>query len=175
MATWRGSLSSSIDRLQNSPGRFAQSLEAASLDVWQTPTSGLARDTTTNTISYYIKGPIVAFLLDAHIRRRTQNQKSLDDLMRLAYSRHSGNRGFTSVDFRRAAAEVAGVSLDDWFGKNVSKPGELDYTAALEWFGLRFAPPTDQKKWQLEPDPGASSEQSAHWQSLIRSSSSNTP
>lgn len=112
-------LSSSIKSLQNSPGRLVQSLEAAALDVWNTPTSGLARDVSTNTISYYIKGPIVAFLLDARIQQATNGRRRLDDLMRLAFQRHAGAKGFTAAEFRLAAEEVAGVSLTDWFAQNV--------------------------------------------------------
>lgn len=160
-------LSSSIQRLQNSPGRFVQSLEDASLNVWRTPTSGLARDTTTNTISYYVKGPIVAFLLDAHIRRLTQDRKSLDDLMRLAYQRYSGTRGFTAREFRRTAEDVAGAPLGAWFRKNVTSPGELDYSEALDWFGLRFASATGPGKRQLEPNPNATPEQQGHWKELV--------
>jgi predicted metalloprotease with PDZ domain len=35
-------------------------------------------------------------------------------------------------------AEVAGVSLDDFFARAVDSAGELDYAEALNWFGLRF-------------------------------------
>ena len=67
-------LSSYIDRVQNSPGRLVQSLEQSSLDVWGSGTSGVARNRTTS-ISYYDKGPVVGFLLDARIRRMTGGQE----------------------------------------------------------------------------------------------------
>ena len=63
------STSSQINELQNSPGRLVQSLEQSSLDVWTSGTSGVGRDRTTS-VSYYVKGPIVGFLLDAKLRRR---------------------------------------------------------------------------------------------------------
>jgi predicted metalloprotease with PDZ domain len=160
-------LSSSIERLQRSPGRLAQSLEQASLDVWNTPTSGLARDANTNTISYYVKGPVVGWLLDARIQHATGGRKTLDDLMRLAYRRYSGKRGFTAEQFCQTAGEVAGGDLKQWFQKNVSSTEELDYSEALEWFGLRFAAgagPTARGK--LESDPGATPAQKASWHKL---------
>ena len=49
-------LSSQIERLQTQPGRLAQTLEQASLDVWSTPTSGLARNAPTNTVSASLSG-----------------------------------------------------------------------------------------------------------------------
>ena len=84
-----------IERLQTTPGRLVQPLEASSFEAWikfyrrdeNTPNTG---------ISYYVKGAVVAFLLDARIRRATSGKKSLDDVMRLAYERYSGPRGFTA-------------------------------------------------------------------------------
>jgi predicted metalloprotease with PDZ domain len=145
-------LSSHIAQLQNSRGRLLQTLEQSSLDVWNSGTSGVGRDTATK-VSYYVKGPVVGFLLDAKIQRATGGKKSLDDVMRLAYKRYSGERGFTPDQFRKTAEEVAGVDLREWFRKAVSSVEELDYTEALDWFGLRFAAAEGQQTaeaWRLE-------------------------
>ncbi len=141
-----------IERLQTTPGRLVQPLEASSFDAWikfyrrdeNTPNSG---------ISYYVKGAVVAFLLDARIRKATAGAKSLDDVMRLAYSRYSGTRGFTAAQFRTAASEVAGLDLSSWFHKALETTEELDYTEALDWLGLRFA--RDDKKKDANKPPKA--------------------
>jgi predicted metalloprotease with PDZ domain len=132
-----------IERLQTTPGRLVQPLEASSVDAWikfyrrdeNTPNTG---------VSYYVKGAVVAFLLDAKIRRATSGKKSLDDLMRLAYERYSGPRGFTAEQFRSAAQEVAGLDLSSWFQRALETTEELDYAEALDWYGLRFS--KDEKK-----------------------------
>jgi predicted metalloprotease with PDZ domain len=143
-------LSAKIDRLQKSPGRLQQSLEQASLNVWTSSFSGLGGDNN-NTVSYYVKGPIVAFLLDAKIRQETQGAASLDDVMKLAYKRYSGEKGFSAEQFRNTAEEVAAVDLQAWFKKAVASTEELDYAEALDWFGLRFAPGDGEvKTWRLE-------------------------
>jgi predicted metalloprotease with PDZ domain len=139
-----GSLSALINSLQNTPGRLVQSAEQASFDAW----IKLYRpDENTNNVavSYYTKGAIVAWLLDAKIRNATNDKKSLDDLMRLSFERFSGDRGFTPEQFKATAQEVAGVPLADFFRSTVETPGELDYQGALGWFGLRFRQP-DQPK-----------------------------
>jgi predicted metalloprotease with PDZ domain len=105
-------LSSHISSLQNSPGRLVQTLEQSSLDVWNSGTSGVGRDTATK-ISYYVKGPVVGFLLDAKIQRATGGEKSLDDVMRLAYQRYAGERGFRAEQFRQTTEEVAGAELKE--------------------------------------------------------------
>ncbi len=168
------SLSSHIDQVQNSPGRLLQSLEQSSLDVWSSGVSGVRRDRN-KTVDYYAKGPIVGFLLDARIQRATAGKRSLDDVMRQAYRLYAGERGFTPDQFRMTAQEIAGVDLKEWYQKNISSTKELDYTEALDWFGLQFAPdpPPDpeakqppKKKWKLELREGATDTQKSHLKKL---------
>jgi predicted metalloprotease with PDZ domain len=142
-------LSRLIDQLQRTPGRLEQTLEQASLDVWTSSFSGIGGGA--KTVSYYVKGPVVAFLLDARVRRETRGTRTLDDVMRLAYQRFGGEKGFTAEQFRLTAAEVAGVDLQAWFKKAVGTTEELDYAEALDWFGLRFAPGEGTARtWRLE-------------------------
>ncbi len=163
------SLSGHITRLQTSPGRLVQTLEQSSLEVWTTGTSGVGQDLT-KTVSYYVKGPVVGFLLDARIQRATGGKRSLDDVMRLAYTRYAGARGFTPEEFRATAEEVAGVDLDRWFRNAISSTEELDYVEALDWFGLRFVPSEDPAKaWTLEVRPGASEAQEARLRAWVTS------
>ncbi len=91
--------------------------------------------------------------------------------MRLAYKLYGGERGFTAEQFRVAAEEIAGVDLKEWFRKTISSTDELDYTDALDWFGLDFAPQPSvdaekkqaaKKKWKLEIRRDASAAQKAH-------------
>jgi predicted metalloprotease with PDZ domain len=136
-------LSKDIDALQTTPGRLVQPLEASSFDAWIKHYR--PDENTRNTaVSYYTKGAVVGFLLDAHIRRTTQGAKSLDDVMRLAYARFAGTRGFTPDEFRRAASEAAGTDLSAWLRQALETAEELDYAPALDWYGLRFK--ADDKK-----------------------------
>jgi predicted metalloprotease with PDZ domain len=91
----------------------------------------------------------VAFLLDARVRRATAGARTLDDVMRLAYQRYAGEKGFTADEFRRTTEEVAGVDLQRWFKQAVGSTEELDYTEALDWFGLHLTPGEAQKPWRL--------------------------
>lgn len=79
------------------------------------------------------------------------------------YSRYAGVRGFTSDEFRWTAEEVAGTDLKEWFRKYVSSTDELDYTEALDWFGLRFVVPDDATgRWSVEVREAASPAQQEH-------------
>jgi len=152
-------LSEKIALLQAAPGRLLQTLEQSSSEVWDNSFSGL--NPTDTSVSYYIKGHVVGWLLDAHIRHRTSNAASLDDVMRLAYSRYSGARGFTSTEFRDTIEEIVGASVAVWLEAAIASTAELDYAPALAWFGLRFAPADSEcaeAAWRLQEDETASHE-----------------
>ena len=156
-------LSGNIRSVQTTPGRLVQTLAEASLTAGKTSSSGVGGDPKT-TISYYEKGPVVGFLLDARIRRLTDEKKSLDDVMRLAYARYSGAKGFTPGQFAATVSEVAGADQSAYLHEMLETTHELDYTEALEWFGLRFAEPG---AWKLEVRPDASEAQKRHLAALV--------
>lgn len=123
---------------------------------------------TESSVSYYIKGHVVGWLLDAHIRRLASGVASLDDVMRLAYARYSGAHGFTSAEFRETIEEVVGTSVAVWLDAAVASAAELDYAPALAWFGLQFAPADGERAeaaWRLQADETAVQEHSRRRQS----------
>jgi predicted metalloprotease with PDZ domain len=133
------SLSDKIEELQTTPGRAVRSVTQASMDAW----IKLYRpdENTPNTaISYYTKGAVVAFLLDAKIRHATGGARSLDDVMREAYARYSGTRGFTPEEFRALTERIAGIDLGAFWRTAIEGTDELDYSEALAVFELQFKP-----------------------------------
>ena len=134
-----GESKNDIESLQETPGRLVQPVETASFDSW---IKYYRRDenSVNTSISYYTKGAVAGFLIDAKIRQATDGAKSLDDAMRLAYSRYSGEKGYTPNEFRATVSEVAGTDLAPFFVSLLESTDELDYTEALAWYGLRFKP-----------------------------------
>ncbi|MEM9860038.1 MAG: PDZ domain-containing protein [Myxococcota bacterium] len=133
-----GRIAKGIARLQGTPGRRVQSLSASSFDAWihfYRPDEN-SRNT---GVSYYTKGALVGLLLDARIRDATGGSRSLDDAMRIAYARYSGDRGYESEDFKAICEELVEESLDDFWTAYIEGTEELGYDAALAVFGLRFA------------------------------------
>ena len=126
-------LSSHIDKLQKSPGRLVQTLDKASYDVWNSGGSGVGGGD--KTISYYVKGPVVGFMLDAKIRKATGGKKSLDDHMKLAYQRHAGERGFTADNSARRPRTWPGLTSRSGSAKCYRRRMNCDYTEALDWSG----------------------------------------
>jgi predicted metalloprotease with PDZ domain len=149
-------LSNQIEALQTTPGRLVQSVDLASLDAWikyYRPDE----NSSNVSISYYTKGAVLGFLLDARIRSATHGSKSLDDVMRAAYEKYSGGRGYAPDQFREVAEHVSGLDLRAFWETAVGAAGELDYAGALSALGLRFrAPATPRSDAPVKPYLGVS-------------------
>lgn len=154
-------LSRQITALQTSPGRLKQSVEQSSLGVWSNSLSGTSASDA--TVSYYIKGEVAGFVLDAHIRKLTNGKASLDDVMRAAFAKYAGKTGFKPEQFEAVAEGVAGQSLKPWFDSVIAAPGEVDYAEALDWYGLALTQGQGEHgpKFALSIKPDATPEQVA--------------
>jgi predicted metalloprotease with PDZ domain len=138
-------LSGLIEEVQTLPGARVQSAELASFDAWikyYRPDE----NSTNSAMSYYTKGAVLGFLLDARIRKASNGARSLDDAMRAAFAKFSGERGFTPAEFRSVLETTSGVDLKSFWEQAIEGTAELDYAEALEVFGLRFRPATPTTK-----------------------------
>jgi len=124
--------------LQNTPGRLVQSAEEASFDAW-IKYYRQDENSVNSQVSYYDKGAILGLLLDLEIRKRSNNAKSLDDVMRYLFAEfYKKNRNYGPADFQKACELMAGGSLEEFFSRYVRGKEELNYDAALEAAGLRL-------------------------------------
>ncbi len=132
-------LSRDIEKMAATPGRDVQSLDDASYFAWikfYRPDEN-ARNT---TVSYYTKGSLLGWILDARIRRASNDTRSLDDVMRAAYTRFSGDTGYSRDDLLAVVRKIGGPEPAAWLDEAARTARPLDYGPALEWFGLRFTP-----------------------------------
>ncbi|MEY2831739.1 MAG: hypothetical protein RLZZ574_997 [Cyanobacteriota bacterium] len=129
-------LSKDISKYLNTIGRTVQPLGESSYDAW---IKLYRRDaySDNNQISYYLKGELVSLLLDLLIRAKYQNKRSLDDVMRLMWSRFGQEEvGFSETQLRETIAEVAAENLDDFFTRYIETTEELPFDDYLNPFGL---------------------------------------
>jgi len=132
------SLGKEINRFLNALGRQIQPLSESSFDAWiklyrPNENSGNSQ------ISYYLKGELVTFLLDLHIRAGHRNRRSFDDVMRRMW-RQFGQReiGFTPAQLQETIEEVAGGSLQAFFASYLHGTEELPFDEYLAPFGLKL-------------------------------------
>ncbi len=131
-------LAKRIADLRQIPGRRLHSLEDASFDAW---IKLYRRDESSDntSVSYYLKGEVVACLLDLHIRAVTDGAKSLDDMMKRLWARYRAEgTGYPEEAFQGWLEDIAGASLDAFFDKFVRGTEEPDYDEHLAPFGLRL-------------------------------------
>lgn len=133
-------LAKQIEDFQNLPGREVMSAEEASFDAWikyYRPDE----NSVNSQISYYDKGELLGMLLDLEIRRRTDNRKSLDDVMRYLYTEFfQKGRNYSPADFQKTCELMAGAGLEQFFARYVR--GHVDlvpaYNEILTGAGLRL-------------------------------------
>jgi predicted metalloprotease with PDZ domain len=132
-------LGEELARLRQTPGRFAQSLEESSFDAWikfYKPDEA----TPNATVSYYLKGSLVAMAIDLEVR--SKSKRSLDDVMRLLWERYGrAPEGFHDDDVGSLFEEATGVDLGGLFGAHVKGRGELDLEKWLALAGLKVEAP----------------------------------
>src|SRR5439155_2154605 len=144
------SLGNTIGTIENSPASKLMSAEASSMAA-SFIDAALHRQRTNlanTSLSYYLKGELIALNLDLIIREKTAGRYSLDDVMRKAYEQFYLNspdatyylkgRGYTIEDFAGVVSEVTGTDMADFFAKYVRGTETLPYDEALGGVGLRL-------------------------------------
>jgi predicted metalloprotease with PDZ domain len=125
-----------ITNFEQLPGRSERSIEDTSWDTWYTRLK-LENNLNNTSYSYYDGGQIVGHLLDFGIRHDTGNRKSLDDWMRLLYSRYALPKpGFEPEDAVRAASEISGTDQSDFFRRHISGKEALPYEQYFAYAGI---------------------------------------
>ena len=137
-------------------GRFNYSLAESSFDLW---IDGYEKGVPGRKVSIYNEGALAAMILDLTIRKKFNNQRSLDDLMRLMWERHGQDMsGYSWQDYKQAAEDIFESDLAIYFEQIIF--GTADYG---EWlfpllndFGIQ---PYDKAPDQhLEKDFGIKTE-----------------
>lgn len=123
-------LGETLTQLHATPGRRVQTLEEASFQAWVKHYRP-DENSVNSAISYYLKGEVVSWLLDLTLRRATDNQRSLDDVMRLLWSRYGqgpgAKAGVPEDAIEAVVNEVAGVDLKAFFDRALRSTEELEY------------------------------------------------
>lgn len=136
--TYLAMLAEQIDRHVSNDGRFNLSVADSSFDTW---VDGYVQGIPHRKVSIYNEGCLTALMTDLAIRKATNDQRSLDDVMRLMNDRFGiSSIGYCAEDYGATVNEVAGGALDYLFDLYIN--GREDYlkelTPALARLGLRL-------------------------------------
>ncbi len=128
-------MSKTITRIQRGAGRLVQSVTDSSFDAWN---KFYKQDSNAPNaiVSYYAKGALVSLCLDVQIRQATNNEKSLDDLIKLMWTRWlDTQQGLQEREPEQLASDIAGKDLSDFFNSALYSTDELPVEASLNYLG----------------------------------------
>jgi len=140
-------LGRTISLVLRGPGRLRQSLADSSFDAW-TKYYRQDENSPNSIVSYYAKGALVALALDLTLRARTQGQRSLDDVMRLMWTRYGRSfynadgaaamqqQGLAEEAFEPLVREASGLDLKRELRAWVEGTADLPLARLLEPFGI---------------------------------------
>ena len=131
-------LSKQFQKHLDNPGRFAYSVSQSSFDTWL---DGYVPGVPGRKVSIYTEGCLLAFVMDAKIRKATNNKRGIEEVMkRLYYNFAQNNKGYTEKDFIDQLENICGYSFQDFFNDYVhgSTPYETILLEALDFFGLEL-------------------------------------
>ncbi|MEO7057716.1 MAG: PDZ domain-containing protein, partial [Caldimonas sp.] len=125
-------LARSLTAVQGTPGREVQSVAASSFDAWVKYYRG-DENTPNATVSYYVKGSLVALGLDLLLR--SEGRGSLDDVMRRLWHTSEGG-AIDEADIAAALEVVGGRSFAPELAAWIHGTGELPLDALLARFAV---------------------------------------
>jgi len=152
-----------LGRVRRAPGRLRLSLEHSSLTAWTRLYK--ADDNTPNVgISYYTKGALFAWMLDAELRLRSGGRLSLDDLLRALWREYGlTGRGVGEHELEAWLEAQAGVDLADLFEAGLRGTAELPLEQVATTLGLRL----DWGREREVPWIGAEVRAGAHGEAML--------
>ena len=107
-------------------GRYQSSLIDSSLDLWL---DGYTKSDTapSRSVSIYHKGAIAAMILDLEIRLKTNNAKSLDDVMRKLWKDFGKTgKGYSLENYKEVCEYVAESHLEGYFAHCIEGTADLE-------------------------------------------------
>ncbi len=127
-----------INQYEARPARLTQSAEESSIDAWLEGDPSYHRPD--RSVSYYLKGELIGYLLDLEIRGRTENRRSLDDVLRRLDDDYAqqGRLFDDTAALIEIASEVAGSDMTAVFDELVRTAKPIDWDHYLGRAGLHL-------------------------------------
>lgn len=134
-------LAKNINSYENKPGKKVMSLSETSFDTWMKNDRNRSHNT---TVSIYLKGSLVSWLLDKHIRDVTDNKKSMDDLQYLLYKNFGTSKsGYKTFQVKQLLKDMTGHDFDQFWKDYVDGTKAINFEELLNFYGLTIEEDTD--------------------------------
>ena len=136
--TYLKEFSKQLQKHFDNPGRFNYSVADSSHDTWL---DGYVAGAPGIKVSIYTEGCLLAFVADIKIRKATNNEFGIEEVMkRLYFDFALQGKGYTEADYRGVLENVSGVSFESYFDDFIN--GTTSYheliKEALSYLGLEL-------------------------------------
>ncbi|MBI4930331.1 MAG: M61 family metallopeptidase [Bacteroidetes bacterium] len=119
-------------------GRYNLSVADSSFDTWL---DGYTEIVPHRKTSIYSEGCLIALMTDLMIRKYSNNERSLDDVMRHLYKEYGKKGiGYMESDYKAIIEKIAGTSFDEFFNNYVYKANSYENALieCLHYIGLEL-------------------------------------
>jgi predicted metalloprotease with PDZ domain len=125
-----------IQKYYNTPGRNFDSLDSSSFDAW-IKLYKPHENSNNQTISYYLKGGLVFFILNTYFKEQNISMKDFLQLLWNSYKNNTAH-GLTYREFFDMLEEFAGQEIADSFWNMVKTTQEIPLEQAFNKMGVSF-------------------------------------
>ncbi len=119
-------------------GRYNLSVADSSFDTWL---DGYTEIVPHRKTSIYSEGCLLALMTDLMIRKYTNNERSLDDVMRHLYNEFAKKeKGYTEADYKATVEKISGHSFNEFFSNYIYKASSYENALreCIEYIGLQL-------------------------------------
>jgi predicted metalloprotease with PDZ domain len=143
-----------------SPKRFYADIDQWRQEMTMAPTSATVKSMEELSIDestfemdeatlFYSRGPLIALMLDIEIRTRTNNKKSLDDVMLALNNDAKHGKTFREEDLMHKVEQYAGIDLTEFYKKYIHGTDSLPIDAYLAKMGYNKIAEAPAQQTQL--------------------------
>ena len=108
-------------------GRHHYSVAESSWDTWL---DGYVAGVPGRKVSIYVEGALIAMICDAKIRKQTNHEKSLHDVMKELYSGSNLETNYDKERYKKTLEKISGIDFTDVFNDLIY--GTKDFTKYLK-------------------------------------------
>ncbi len=131
-------LAQTITRVWQGAGRHKQTVTESSFDAWS-KFYKQDENAPNAIVSYYTKGSLVALALDLKIRKATEHQKCLDDVMRILWNQYGKvGKGVEDDTVQDIVNQLTGEDFTAFFQQALYTTQDLPLEQLLAEFGLQL-------------------------------------
>ena len=123
-----------VTRVQKSKGRLTQSLAQSSYEAW-TKFYQQDENAPNAIVSYYTKGALLAFALDVEIRKQTNGEKTLDDIVKHVWDDYQ-SCGLEDNTIQTIINQITNTDFSEFFKDYLYGVKELPLQACFEYMGI---------------------------------------